>query len=140
MNADQLENEIAESVTNLLLPYLEKFHTHRIDVSYGEIEVKGQVDDKETSKTLVLRVVVNHDERQMYIPNIFMPEFMKRSGIGKQVIARILDVAESHGYHLLIVDLVPSFYNRLVKRGAVVIEEDDIVLITRETDLSHKYA
>lgn len=140
MNANGLENEIAASIEGLLLPYLEKFHTHRIDVSRSEVEVRGQVDDKETSRTRVLKVVINHDNKQICIPNIFMPEFMRQFGLGKQIIAMILDIAESHGYHLLIVDLVPSFYNRLVKRGAVVIEDGDIVLITRETDLSHKFA
>ncbi|NRF84863.1 hypothetical protein HQ619_13040, partial [Burkholderia gladioli] len=105
MNANGLENEIAASIEGLLLPYLEKFHTHRIDVSRGEVEVRGQVDDKETSRTRVLKVVINHDNKQICIPNIFMPEFMRQFGLGKQIIAMILDIAESHGYHLLIVDL-----------------------------------
>lgn len=140
MKNNQLENNIAESIEILLLPYLEKFHNYRINVFSGEIEIRGQVDDKETSKTLVLKILINHDDKQICIPNIFMPEFMRRNGIGKKIISTIREIAESHGYDLFIVDLVRSFYDRLVRRGAVVCEENEVVLITRETDLLHKYS
>jgi len=140
MNVDRFENEVAESVKHLLFPYLEKFHTYRIIVSHGEIEVKGQVDNREVSRTLVLKAVINHGDMQIYIPNIFMPEFMRHLGIGKTVISKILDVAEAHGYKLFVVDLVQSFYDRLVERGATVCEENEVVQITRKTDLSHKFA
>ncbi|WP_300436764.1 hypothetical protein [Zoogloea sp.] len=140
MNNSQLENSVAETIRSLLLPYLENFHNYRIDAFPGEVVVKGQVDDKETSRTLVLKVLINHNDKQILIPNIFMPEFMRHHGIGKRAISMILGVAESHGYDLFIVDLVRSFYDRLVKRGAIVCEENEVVLITRETDLSHNYA
>lgn len=139
MNINQLENLLSEQLRDLLSPYLEQFHSHRIEVFPGEIVIKGQVDESELSRTLVLKIIINHRDKQIYIPNIFMPKFMQHKGVGKKAISIALDVSERHGYNLFIVDLVRSFYDRLVKRGAIVCEANETVLITRATDLSHSY-
>ena len=39
---------------------------------------------------------------------------------------------------LWLVDMVEGFYNRMVKRGATVIEENDIVEINDKTDLKQR--
>lgn len=139
MKNDQLEINISESIEDLLFPYLDKFFNYQIQKFPGVVVVSGQVNDKETSKTLVLKVLINHEDGEIYIPNIFVPEFMRRQGIGKKIISTIKEVADSYGYNLFIVDLVRSFYDRLVKRGAVVCKENDVVWISGKTDLSHKY-
>lgn len=133
----ELEADIAGVIDAILQPYLQQFHEWRIEQGPGYIEVKGRVGEKDAGKTLVLRVNFSHDGRQVQIPNIFMPSPMMRGqGIGKQVIAAIREALEKYGYQLFIVDLVPSFYDRLIKRGAVCCEEGEVVLITDKTRLT----
>ncbi|MEK8017754.1 MAG: hypothetical protein VSS75_012855 [Candidatus Parabeggiatoa sp.] len=64
-----------------------------------------------------------------------MPTFMKHKGIGKKLISIIYDVAKQFGYELFLVDLTQSFHDRLINRGAVQCEDDDIVQITDFTRL-----
>lgn len=139
MSARSIENDIAAAVHELLQPYIAPFHAMKIEASDGEVLVKGEVTAEDLGLTTMLRVVVNHEDDQILIPNILMPSPIKQRGLGKELIARILRVAQMHSCELFVVDLVPSFYRRLVARGAVSIEANETVLITKETDLSHKF-
>jgi len=53
----------------------------------------------------------------------------------EKVISAVYKAVEQHGYQLLVVQLVPSFYRDLVSRGSVIIEEEDSVLIAGDTRL-----
>ena len=70
MKNDRLERDIAEQVRCILLPYLQKIHDYQIDTSVGKIEIREEINDNETSRTLVLRAAIDHENKQIYIPNI----------------------------------------------------------------------
>lgn len=61
---------------------------------------------------------------------------MKHKGIGKKLIYKIFMISEAVHYGLFIVDMVNSFYQRMIKRGAIPCDEcDDAVQIVSETKL-----
>lgn len=61
---------------------------------------------------------------------------MKHKGIGKKLIYKIFMISEDVHYELFIVDMVNSFYQRMIKRGALPCNEcDDAVQIVSETKL-----
>lgn len=118
-----------------LRDYLNKFHEYRVDQRSGVVEIRGVVDKDDIGKTIVLRLLFSHENRRVEIPNIFMPDFMGKKGLGKKIILIVHQALKKYGYQLLIVDLVPGFYDRLVRRGAVIWDEGDSVLITDKTCL-----
>ena len=131
----EVEDSVAAVIQNFLGDYLVQFHEQRMYRYENSIEVSGTVKEDDLAKTIVIRVLFAHENCQVAIPNIFMPEFMRGRGIGKQLISVIHQELHRFGYQLFIIDLVPSFYNRLVRRGAIVCEEGEIVLITDDTNL-----
>ncbi|MCF5371931.1 hypothetical protein [Pseudomonas syringae] len=86
-------------------------------------------------KTKVLVLNFLHDSQQMQIPNILMPDAMKHHRLGKRLIDVLFAVGEAHNYQLFVVDMVPSFHELLVKRGAVPVDLES-VLITAGTNLT----
>lgn len=134
--SSKLNTEILEAISPVLKPYLDQFYElDRIIPREDEMLIKGTVEKDAPAKTMIIKINVSHEHQQVYIPNIFMPPFMQHKRIGKTLIDLIYKVSKANGYHLFVVDLVPSFYNRLVKRGAAIIEEYEAVQITDETDL-----
>lgn len=91
----------------------------------------------EISVTSFIRLIIDRDQCVVSITNIFIPrdpEYQYRN-YGKNLIALIYQQCQTLGYKLWLVDMVEGFYNRMVKRGATVIEENNIVEINDETDL-----
>jgi hypothetical protein len=84
---------------------------------------------------MVLRVLLLHDLNEIQVPNIFMPDCMKRVRLGKRTIKAIHDVGASFGYETFITDMTQSFFDRLLKRGAVQVDESCVQIIDR-TDLT----
>ncbi|ESW38586.1 MULTISPECIES: hypothetical protein [Pseudomonas] len=108
--------------------------THEPSDGESLIEARCKQDVESERKTLVLRLHFLHGARQMLIPNIFMPETMRHQRLGKRLIGALYQVAVAHDYTLFVVDMVPSFYDRLTLRGAVPIDPET-VQITATTDL-----
>jgi hypothetical protein len=140
-NAARAVTDTAYSVIcDLLGPGLDKLTNARIDLKHRPndgkslIEVRCQQDAEREGKTLVLRLDFLHNPRQMQIPNILMPESMTRQRLGKRLIGALYRVAAANDYQLFVVDMVPSFYDRLLLRGAVPVD-DESVQITAITDL-----
>lgn len=70
------------------------------------------------------------------ISNIFLPDFMKYKGIGKKLIYNLFVISEKENSELFIIDMVNSFYQRMIKRGALPCDDcDDAVQIVSETKL-----
>ncbi|WP_156350191.1 hypothetical protein [Achromobacter sp. 2789STDY5608633] len=134
MSPAHVEKAILEAIQLDLTPHLEKLHEYRYLSEPGEVEVKCQQTDDPLTKTLVLRILFDHEHKNIQIPNIFMPQAMTHQGIGKKTMQTIFDVARPLGYELYIIELVNSFKNRLLNRGAILVLED-AVKITDQTNL-----
>ncbi|MCR4857868.1 MAG: hypothetical protein K5890_06700 [Bacteroidales bacterium] len=82
---------------------------------------------------VVIRVLVNHNERIVRITNILIK--IRHKGHGKQLIRDIYLACNKIGYKLWLTEITTDFYYKLVKRGAKIIEEGDVVEITGDTEL-----
>lgn len=61
---------------------------------------------------------------------------MKGRGIGKGLIYKIFLVSEKKNFELFVVDMVDSFYQRMINRGALPCDDcDDAVQIVEGTKL-----
>jgi len=108
---------------------------HRPEIEQSLIEVTCLQYDDSPIQTLVLRVHFDHRSRQLKVTNILMPQGMQHQRLGKRTLGELYKVAEAHDYELLVVDMVASFYDRLVCRGAVVVD-DHSVKITAQMNFS----
>ncbi len=113
-----LESEITAALKPVLEPYLEKLNSHRYDTQTGLIEVKIQQDGSAPSPATLLRIGIDHELKQVQIPNISIPGSLKGQGLGKMLIKAIYIAAKPHGYEVFITDMAPDFYQRLLRRGA----------------------
>lgn len=137
---NEIESRTIDAIKSLLEPKLSQMFWHNYDFDHESHETSTLnvlCKEKETSpaQTIVLRLVFLNEAKQILIPNIIMPESMKWERLGKGVIKAIFDVTEEMGYQLFIVDMVNSFYERMLKRNALSIDSET-VLITRETNLT----
>jgi hypothetical protein len=66
---------------------------------------------------------------------IVTPSELAHHGLGKRLIWQLFQSSLANGHELIIVDLVPSFMRRLLARGALKLDGDD-VKITKDTNLN----
>ena len=83
----------------------------------------------------VVRVLPFRDQKIVYLTNILLPRDLRGQGIGLKLISDIFLVCEKLGYKLRLTEMVESFYNRMVSRGATIITTLDEVEITPSTNL-----
>ncbi|MEK4372294.1 hypothetical protein [Paenibacillus sp. FSL R5-0473] len=136
---------LEKSVSTYLSPLLKKMHSEDVGSYEGLnsiewLEVDVQETENELSKALILRLGISQSEKQLYLSNIFIPHIERNKGYGFGLINEIRNVAHVNGYELFIVDMVPSFYRRMISKGAIPVKEaDDAVLVDEDTQLlSHR--
>ena len=125
-----------------LLSYLEQFLTQHCGASYeyslsshDGIEVYAIRKSDAKDRTCILRVTINHNHQQIYIPTIFIPFDMRYNGLGKILILAIYHLGKIHSYDVFAVQLTDSFRESLLKRGAVTTDVYDTLYITEGTRL-----
>jgi hypothetical protein len=132
-----VENSVFIAVKDLLSSRLEIMPWHDFDLEPGYDDVRGELEvlcrQKADSEflTKVLRAEFLHDAKQVYITNIFMPETMTHERLGKRVIKAMYEASAKHDYHLLLVDMVPSFYRRMLERSALRIDGDSVQILAK---------
>ena len=146
---ETIHQQLIKEIENYLKPfkddYVEQHFEYKItdywtnDIIY-QVEVNGYHKDEynpEKQATFVLlRFFINYEYKQIMISNIFLPDFMKYKGIGKKLIYNLFVISEKENYELFIIDMVNSFYQRMIKRGALPCDDcDDAVQIVSETKL-----
>ena len=114
-----------------------------VNYTYSDYNSEDEIEFYATEKTStdgsrgrLIKLEIDRDSKVIYIPNIFLDPSLQKHGFGKQIIKEIHSIAAKHDYSLLLVHLVSSFYNSLVKRGAQVIDLDTLQ-ITSATKLSN---
>jgi len=107
-----------------------------IESNYQDnIEFCGDPKDEKRGSYILVRIVLNRQSKKIEISNIMIPLELKHNGFGKKLIFEIYKIAQKHKYKLYLVEMVESFYNRMVKRNAKIILPNDIVEITNDTKL-----
>lgn len=141
----EIEKEIVEYMSPFKEDYIEQ--CFEVEMNSGwhcddvyQIEVTGfhknEYTPEKQTPFVLLRLFINYQYNQIQISNIFLPNFMRGRGIGKSLIHRIFLVSEKKSFKLFIVDMVDSFYRRMINMGALPCDDcDDAVQIVDETKL-----
>lgn len=136
---------IEENILSYLQPFKEDYKDQALDFRaesyFNGVEVKGYYRNEykpdEITPFVLLRLFILRDCKQIHISNIFLPGFMCHRAIGKHMIYNIFAISKQQGYDLFIVDMVNSFYRRMINRGALPCNGcDDAVQIVDTTNLS----
>ena len=90
------------------------------------------------SNYLRIELYFYHSIRKVCIPTILVIDKLKHTGTGMRMIRDVYDFCKMLNYELYIVNMVPSFYERMTNRGAEQTDLDE-VKITDKTDLSYHY-
>jgi len=101
----------------------------RIFCSENEIETKN-------NPLIIVRILVDREKNHICVTNILIQMNMRHNGYGKKLLNSIYFICKKFGYRLFLTEMVHSFYERMVARGAKVIELENIVEITDETILT----
>lgn len=137
--------EIEKRIINFLEPYKKIYENELFDFYViNQIDVlevygkhKNEYKKDEQTEFLLLRMCICQEWEQIHISNIFITQFMQHNCIGKKLINEVFNLAEKNNYELFLVDMVPSFYRRMLMRGALPCEDyDDVLKIVKETKLS----
>lgn len=115
-----------------IIGFMEGDDGYRVDVNGY---YKDEYEPEKQTEFILLRLYVYNEYRQIQISNIFLPTFMIHKDIGKKLIHNIFTISEKEQYELFIVDMVNSFYQKMIKRGALPCMGGDAVQIVSETKL-----
>ena len=73
-----------------------------------------------------IRLLPYREEGIVYLPNIMLPSRLRHQGLGLKLISDIYAVCKRCGYRLILSMMVGSFYERMVARGAKVIDFETV--------------
>lgn len=94
--------------------------------------------DKTRTNYLVLELYFSHQSQIIYVPTILVNGKLFHTGTGMKMLRTVFDICESFKYELYIVNMVPSFFKRMIDRGAIQ-SDLDAVRISKDTDLTYHY-
>ena len=103
-------------------------------VEYG-FQDKISCNENVINVNSLITLHIDRDQETISISNILIPDSLRFKGYGKEIINEIYKIASKHKYRVLLVQMVDSFYNRMVKRGAKIILTYDVIEITEDTKL-----
>ena len=110
-----------------------KANNNFCDSNIINLEIRGQETENELTKFLMLELYIRED-KQIIITNIFIPMIMRKKGFGMKILSIIFELAEKEDYALFISDMVQSFYNKMLQKNAIQINEETVQIIN-ETKL-----
>lgn len=136
MKHDILLNAIKDAIKHepLFVEHFDNLEYIEFNSNDNTLEIRGQKAEDELTRFKMLLLLVN-DERQMGIPNIYLPDTMQKKGLGMKMLEIIFSFAVQHDYELFIVDMVPSFYNKMLRKGAIPVDDFETVQIVSSTRL-----
>ena len=128
---------IHKYIERIVYDFKEKYLSSLLEKDKGGNEVEPYMFANENEIQLkgVIRLLPYRDVRIVYLTNILLPLELRNKGIGLKLIFDIFLICQKLGYKLRLTEMVESFYNRMVKRGAMIITPYDEVEITQETQL-----
>lgn len=148
---ERLAGTIVNALDNYLTEIKQNYSEERFDyeIDHGffseserqyEVDVTGyyknEYDENKQTKCVLLRFYIVKEYGQIQMTNIFLPVFMRYKGIGKKLISIVFTVAQKSNYDLFLVDMVNSFYRRMINRNALPCDECvDAVQIVSTTKL-----
>lgn len=143
---EQIEKVITDFLDLLKESYIKQEFSYTIEKGWRKENIysfeaygyhKNEYNPDKQTDFILLRLFVNDKLKQIYICNIYLPPFMRYNGIGKKIIHKLFVISDKEQYELYIIDMVNSFYERMIKRGALPCDGySDAVKITKNTNLN----
>jgi len=133
-----IHDHITEAIYSVIdsNPLMSENHTYSDYNSEDTVEFYfSDKTESNNNRGTLIRLVINRDSKNIEISNIFIEYSLKHNGFGKKIIQEIFNIATKHNYRLFLVQMVPGFYDKMIKRGAKDIEFEDTVEITATTVL-----
>ena len=130
--------KIEDAISEVLLSVLKQNHSQDYTFEAFEndsVEIYAFSRVKENEKYSIIRIGVQNEFKQIYIPNIYMPPLLKHQKVGKKLIHIIYEVGQIYDYDVFVVQLTDSFRERLLQRGAIQTNEFDTLQIVETTNL-----
>lgn len=104
-------------------------------LAHHEIAKPVKRYEDEIIRSGFIRVVVHRQTRTVAISNIHLNPSNRHQGLGKKLISIIYDVCKRVNYKLHLVQMVESFYIRMLNRGAQVVVPYDTLEVTDATNM-----
>ena len=117
---------------------IESFKDENLEINCGnELTPITYCSTVEVSlqSAIVVRCVIYRDEKIVCLTNFHLPNYLRGQGLGLKLLSQIFNICQKLDYKLYLTEMIETFYNRMVKRGASIIEPYDIVEITDKTNL-----
>lgn len=132
-----IDEHIIEAINDFIIKNskMTENYTYTNSNYNNQIEIYGNSRDKKQHRHPLIKMVINRQSENIEISNIMMPMELRYNGFGKGIIKAIFEVVQIHNYKLYLVQMVESFYDRMIKRGAKEVSYLDIVEITIDTKL-----
>ncbi|WP_295664435.1 hypothetical protein [uncultured Mucilaginibacter sp.] len=127
---DDLQSYIEQVLVSL---YGEKYEFSASN--YEFIELNAESKERPGDRCGIIRIGFNHQRRQVFIPNIYLPEDLRYKGTGKKLIYIVYYISKQFKYDVYVADLTDSFRARLLKRGALETGIYDMLEIVESTVL-----
>lgn len=128
----RLEKEIIQNLETFLN---NEFKEYEYSTStHDSIQIYAINRKNSSDKWQLIRLGINDNNEQIYISNLHVGN-LKHNGIGKKMISIVYHTGKRHNYDTFLVQLVDSFYERLLRRGALRTNEYDTLMIVDSTNL-----
>ncbi|MCG8902850.1 hypothetical protein G1K97_13530 [Tenacibaculum finnmarkense] len=130
-----LINKVEDLIEQYLKNYLLTLHDYSVYSDDKTIYVTGKKNKDDTSDFYLLRLNVNIENEEFLIPTIFLPNEDRKKGIGLGLIAFIFEITKKLNFGLALVQMVDSFRDKMLERGAKETGIYDCLQITESTNL-----
>ncbi len=107
----------------------------KLSIDESDSETFIYCSNNEVDAKTLIRLLINREERIVYLTNILIPFELRHKGLGKLLIKHIFDICQRLYYRLILLNVVDSFSNSLKKRNAKFLDFD-MIEITNETILN----
>lgn len=97
-----------------------------VEHNLGEAFLPIYCARNEVSVSSFIKLLINREDHMVDLPNIILLHRLRHQGLGLKLISDIYGVCKRTGYRLVISMMVESFYNKMVSRGASVIDLDTV--------------
>lgn len=87
-----------------------------------------------------VRIIISRENGYVAITNFHLDMKYQHRNIGKDFLKLLFALCQQLQFRLLLLDCMPTFYDRMIARGAAVIQANDHLEITLDTDLENHYS
>ena len=134
----EIMNQIKKSIENepLFAKYFNAFeeiecrlHVEQSgDTDIEVLEIRGNTSKEDLTRFKMLKLYKSKSN-QIIIVNIYLPDNMRRQGLGMKMISNIRELCNKHKSEFFIDDMVPSFHKKMLRKGAVEVHHEAVQIV-----------